>query len=107
MNRIDGLMLQKTSLMDQIDQCWDIKNYIILKSKILDIDYAIKKEESFENYALMIKVKERIDELENKKQNAIKEINRTKDGSRSRKLLEMVEVINKTIAINKEMLGGF
>jgi hypothetical protein len=93
-------------LIAQLDNCWRINEYKNIKSRLHLIDREIAIESGdFERYSLVVKINERIDELENKRAMAIIEKQRCGDITRYRKLVDTIEILDKTILINKNMIG--
>lgn len=107
MKRLDALNIQRLSLIEQLDSCWKINDYTRIKSRLhlIDKEIAIESGE-FERYSLVKKINERIDELENKKAMAIIEKKKCGDIGRYRKLVDTIEILERTIAINKDLILG-
>ena len=105
MNRLDGLKIQRDSIVDSLQACWVIPKYNELKKRLHLIDEEIAKESGkFENFALVVQVTKRIDELETKRASAIVEKQRCNDLGRYRKLVDAIEILDKTLVINKKLI---
>lgn len=108
MNRIQGLGLQKESLLLQIRTTHKISEYQKAKEKLKVIEMEIAKENgTFKIYSLVQKLKERIDELETNKARAMIEKKKCENIDRYRKIVDSIELINQSIEYNKQLLKKY
>lgn len=105
MSRLDGLKSQRDLIVDSLQACWVIPKYNELKKKLHLIDEEIARESGrIEDFTFILKVTKRIDELETKRAGALIEKQSCNDLGRYRKLVDAIEILDKTIVINKKLI---
>lgn len=107
MSRVESLNNQKKALTEKLDQCWCMKEYTKLKNSIMLIDQEIEIEtKGFDTYSLVKKINERISDLEYKKYKALMEKKTCDDIGRYRRLVDIINVLDKTIEVNKGLIAS-
>ena len=103
MNKIEQLKQQKQGLVFKLTGTWSLNEYVKIKKEIEAIDAKIERN-TFMNYSMIVKIKERIDELETKKAKIMLEKNKTGNINSYRRLASSIELIEQAIELNKVML---
>lgn len=105
MSQVKALLKQKSSLLKSIELCFEPQKYVPLKNKLRLVERKLAMESGqYENYSLIVTLRNRIDELETTKAKAILEKQTCNNLERYRKLVDTIRLTEDLIAQNENMI---